>query len=56
MNTTNGTMSPIDSITTGTKTPDPTPRTQPMESSTQPTDYSKQKIKVHIPVDLESDP
>ena len=30
-NTTNGTTSPIDSIPVGTKTPDPTPLTQPTE-------------------------
>ena len=56
MNTTNRTTSPIDSIHVVTKTPDLTPLTQPTESPTQPTDYSKQIGKAHIPVDLESDP
>ena len=32
-NTTNGIMSPIDSIIIGTKTPEPTPQTRPTESS-----------------------
>ena len=43
MNTTNRTTTPINSIPIKTKTPDPTPRTRPTESSTQPMDSSNQE-------------
>ena len=55
MNTTFRITSPIDSIPVVTKTPDPTLQTRPMEFSTRPTDSSNQKLKVHVPADLESD-
>ena len=55
-NTTKGTTSPIDSIPVRTKTPHPTPRTQPTELSTQPTDPSKRKEKAYLPADPESNP
>ena len=53
-NITNGTTSPIDPIPVG-KMPDLTPRTRPTESSTWPTDSSKQKGKAHVPADPDSD-
>ena len=37
-NTTNGTMSTINSIPVGTKTPDPTPLKRPTDLSTRPTE------------------
>ena len=48
-NTTNGTMSPIDSLPVGTKIPDPTPLTRPKE-------LSEQNGKSHIPDDPDPDP
>ena len=55
-NTTNPKTSPIDLITIGTKTPEPTPRTLPTEKSTRPMESSKQNGKVHVPEDTELDP
>ena len=49
MNTINGTTSPIDSIPVEKKTPDPTPLTQPTESS-------EQNGKAHVPGELDPDP
>ena len=49
MNRTNRTTSPIDSIPVGTKTPDPTPLTQPME-------FPEKDGKVHLPGDPDPDP
>ena len=42
-NTTNGTMSPIDSITVRENLADPTTRTKPTDSPALPTDSSKRK-------------
>ena len=61
-NTTNRTTSPIYSIPIGKKPPYLTQLTRPTElstgqteSPTRPTDPSKQKVKVHVPADPESD-
>ena len=48
-NTTNVTTSQLELTPIGTKTPEPAPLTQPMESS-------KRKVKAHVPEDPESDP
>ena len=52
-NTTNITTSPIDLIPVGRKTPDPTPQKHLTNFSTQPTDYSKRKVKVHVRLIIE---
>ena len=48
-NTTNGKMSPIDSIPVGTKTPEPTPLKLP-------TELTEHNGKAHIPDDPDPDP
>ena len=62
-NTTNGKLSPNDSIPIKTKILEPTSQTRPTDSSTQPedlstwaTDSSKRKWKAHLPAEPESDP
>ena len=55
-NTTNGTTSPIDLIPVRTKTPEPTPQTRPIDSSTPLTDSSEQNGKAHVPGDQDPDP
>ena len=48
-NVTNRTTSPIDSISVGTKTPEPTPLKQPME-------LPEQNGKYHVPGERDPDP
>ena len=62
-NTTNRITSPIDLVPIRTEIPDPTTLiqltdlpTRPAETSTRPTDSLKQKVKSHVPADLDSDP
>ena len=47
-NMTNGTTPQIDSITVGTKTPEPT-------AMTQPTEFPEQNVKAHVPGDPDPD-
>ena len=54
--TTNGKMSPIDSVPVGGKTPDPTTRTRPMGSPKLPTDLPEQNGKSYVPGDTYLDP
>ena len=49
MNTTTGKTSPIDSITSGTKNPEPTTLTQPME-------FPEKNLKAHVPGYPEPEP
>ena len=48
-NMTNGKTSQLESIPIGVKMPEPTPQTRP-------TEFSKQKVKAHVPADPESYP
>ena len=55
-NTTNGTMSPIDLITVGTKKAEPTQRTRPTDYPTLPTDLPEQNGKAYVTGDPDPDP
>ena len=55
-NTTNGTMSPIDSIPVRTKTTEPTPQTRPTYLPALPADLPEQNGKAHVPGDPDTDP
>ena len=55
MNTTNGTMSPIDLISIGTKLPEPTPLTLTTDSPTLPTNFPEENEKLSVPGDLDPD-
>ena len=55
-NTTNGTTSPIDLVSVGTKTPEPTLQTRPTDSPTLPTNLPEQNGKAHVPGDSDLDP
>ena len=48
-NTTNGKTPPIDSISVGTKIPEPTPLTRP-------TEFTEQNGKAHVPDDPDPEP
>ena len=55
-NTTNRTMSPIDLVPVGTKTPEPMPRTRPTDFPKLPTDLPEKNIIVCVPGDPDPDP
>ena len=55
-NTTNGTTSPINSITVRTKLPKPMPLTLPTDSPALPMNFQEENGKSNVPGDLDPDP